>query len=387
MKLLVALFFGLSTPALAETFIFNQANQVLSLDQKEFETIYRTDQVPDTCYRDEIQGTRTECHTEYDRQCDTRFEQQCYFRNYPVCQNIPRNVCHTDNQCTTQMDQVCNSSGCRTIPRRVCNPVQRCNTQMDQVCHNQQRYECQTVPRQYCQDIPRQACMQVPNIVKVSYACTRPVQVPIGQQIKLHTVAQVSIQLENFSETGQTTDQLSASLNGGIVTLGALNQASNAYLYQVVKQDRTEQVISSTEKQVNYQFRVKAISIQKLNAFLETQINQSKLYFDRLEFNTFSSLDAPFKGSLMILQRRHVISDKMIINQDFGPSAIVGRNGVQSIAFNAFGVNSLKSAKYSVELTLKLDQEKLKQGLINTEALSRIANKVVVTSFEATPAN
>jgi hypothetical protein len=391
MRLFAALFFALSSPVLAQTnldtqtalFQFNQQNLAVQLEQKEFETIYRTDQVPDTCYRDEVQGTKTECHTEFDRQCDTRFEQSCYFRNYPICRSVPRNVCHTSNQCTTQMDRVCNSSGCRSVPRRVCNPVQRCNTQMDQVCRNDQRYECQTVPRQYCQDIPRQVCNQVPNIVKVPYACTRPVQVPIGQQIKLHTIARVSILLENFTQTGAISDQLSARLVNGQVTLSGLNQSAHTHLFQMVKTDRTEQFISSTEKQVNYLFQIKAIPVQNLNRFLESKLSDAKLYSDRLEFNSTGSLDAPFKGKLLIVQKRRIISDKVVVNQEFSPSAIVGRSSLQSISLSQFGVESLKDAKYRVELSLKLDEAQLKSNLINTETLSRIIGKEVATTFDA----
>jgi hypothetical protein len=385
MRLFAALVFAFSTPAIAQTQVvtFNQGNLAIQLEQKEFETIYRTDQVPDTCYRDEVQGTKTECHTEYDRQCDTRFEQSCYYRNYPVCVSVPRNVCHVDNQCTTQMDRVCNSSGCRSVPRRVCNPVQRCYNRMDQVCRNEQRYECQTVPRQYCQDVPRSVCNQVPNVVKVPYACTRPVQVPIGQQLKMHTVAQVSLLLENFSEVGQTTDQILAQLKNGQVTLTALNQDSNTHLYQIIKQDRQEQTLSSTEKLVNYSFIIKAISVQKLNNFLESQISQAKLYNDRVEFNTSDALDAPFKGHLLIVQKRRVISDKIILNQEFNRSAIVARGFTQSIALGQFGVSSLKDARYRVELTLKIDSDRLKNGLINSDVLSRISAKQVNSTFDA----
>jgi len=394
MKLLAALLFGLSSAALAQTsadqrssnFNFNQANLAISLDQKDFETIYRTDQVPDTCYRDEIQGSRTECHTEYDRVCNTRYEQQCYNRSYPVCTNIPRRVCNTVQHCTTQMDRVCNSHGCTNVPRRVCNPVQQCTTQNDQVCHTEQRYECQTVPRQYCQDIPRQACIQVPNVVKVPYACTRPVQVPIGQQIKLHTVANIALNLVNFAEVGQTPDVLVAQLNNGNVQISAQNAGTNAFLYQVVGQQRNEQMISATEKVVTYTLSIVATSVQKLNAFLNAQINNGKLYYDRLEFSVFGSLNVPFKGHLKILQYRGRRASWIMIDQDFTSSAIVERSGIQTIAFNNFGVNTLNSATHLVEFSLKLDLAKLQQGLINPGALVQVADKAVLSSFEAYPA-
>ncbi len=393
MKLLAALIFGLSSSALAANgneaslFNFNQPKITVQLEHQDFETIYRTDQVPDTCYRDEIQGTKTECRTVYDQVCNTRMEQVCNFRTYPVCNTIPRRVCYSRDVCTTQMDQVCNSHGCQTIPRRVCNPQQYCTTQMDQVCHHEQRYECQTLPRQYCQDVPRQDCQQVPNVVKVAYACTRPVQVPIGQQLKLHTVAQVTLQLANFAESGPTADQLRAELKDGKVTLTALDESSSAYLYQILDTQKQEQIISATEKQLNYNFVIKAISLQKLNAFLSSSITHTKLMFDRIEFNFFGKLDIPFKGSLLLVQNRKILSDRVVINNEFSPSAITGQDGNYSIALSPFGVASLKNSKHTGELSLSLDLDRLKTGLINPLTLNGIANKKIESSIDAFPSN
>lgn len=382
MKLLTALFFGLSSAALAQpsqqsTFAFNQANIAINLEQKDFETIYRTDQVPDTCYRDEIQGTRTECHTEYDRQCHTQYENVCRSENYPVCTTIQRRECHTSNQCTTEMDRVCNSRGCTNIPRRVCRQVQQCSNVPDRVCHTQSRTVCNNVPREYCQNIPRQVCINVPNIVKVPYACTRPVQVPIGQQLKLHTVAQIAVNLLNFSEVGQTPDILIAQLENGTVTISAQNESTNAFLYQVVGQQRSEQMVSATEKVVKYSLSISATSIQKLNAFLDSEITNAKLFYDRVEFKLSGAIKVPFKGHLKIVQFRRIRSDLIMIDNDFG--------AVEKILFKNFGVDSLNSADHSVELSLQVDLALLRNGLLNPGAISQVSNKSVLSSFEAFP--
>lgn len=393
MRLLAALLFGLSSASLAQTttdqrsatFSFNQANLAINLDQKDFETIYRTDHVPDTCYRDEIQGSRTECHTEYDRQCSTSYETQCHTERYPVCRTVPRRECHTTQQCRTVPDKVCNSHGCTTIQRRVCNPVESCRTTNDQVCHTESRNVCENVPRQHCQDIPRQVCIQVPNVVKVPYACTRPVQVPIGQQLKLQTVAKVAINLVNFAEVGATADTLIAQLSNGVVSISAMNANTNAFLYQVVAEQRSEQVISATEKVVTYSISVMATSIQKLNEFLSSQITNGKLFYDRLEFNLLGSLNVPVKGHLKLLQYKNPRTSYIIIDDDFGAEAVVGRTGLQTIAFNNFGVSSLRSATHYVELALRLDLSKLQNKLINPGALVQVADKAVLSSFEAYP--
>jgi hypothetical protein len=85
----------------------------------------------------------------------------------------------------------------------------------------------------------------------------------------------------------------------------------------------------------------------------------------------------------LIVQKRRLISDKVIVNRDFGPSALVGRGNLQTIALSQFDGTQLKDARYRVELSLKLDTEKLKADLINAETLSRIADKQVSTAFDA----
>ena len=80
-------------------FTLNQSVQTIELEKKDYETVYRTDLVPDTCYRSETQGYRPECHTEYHRQCHTELNQQCGFRSYPVCNTVPRTVCTPRQVC------------------------------------------------------------------------------------------------------------------------------------------------------------------------------------------------------------------------------------------------------------------------------------------------
>ena len=394
MKLLATAFFALTAFAQATdpaqtNFNFGQATVGINLEYQDFETIYRTDQVPDTCYRDEIQGTRTQCHTEYDRVCNTRYEHECNYRNYPICERIPRNVCQTEENCRTRMDHVCNSRGCTDVPRRECAPVQRCSTQYDNVCHNDQRYECNDVPRQYCENIPREACQQVPNVVSVAYACTRPVQVAVGQRLKLHTIAKVTVNLLNFAETGAIADVLTAQLNAnGIVSLRSTNPNAG-FLFQMIAQQRTEQVVSATEKIVNYSFSIKATSIAKLNSFLNSELVGNKLFVDRLEFelNTYGAgiFTAPLQGHLKLVQMKNSRKGYILIDDDFDAKSMVTRGGTQVMMFKPFGIDDLIAKNHSIELSLSVDLKALKKDLINPEVLPLISNKQIEASFEAIP--
>ncbi len=381
MKLLTTAFLLLSSLASAQTpdlstanFSLNQGANTVTLEQKEFQTVYRTDQVPATCYRSEVQGTTTQCHTEYDRSCRTDYEQVCRDVSDPVCESVPRQSCSTQSVCSTENDSVCNSSGCTNIPRRVCRDENQCHTTYDSVCRQNYRRECRDEPRQTCQDIPRQACQQVPNVVQVPYACTQPVQVPIGQELKMHTKAVLNVSLVNFNEVGSLSDVFAAKLAEGKVSF-TLTAPSRAYLYQVLSQDRKETAVSATEKLVTYTVAMKATSIQKLNAFLSFQITDPALFYDRLEFGFSGSMNVPFKGHLKLVQRKGFGADIIVIDDEFKSNALVSQGGTNVLNFNQFGVTELRSKTHYITLSLGIDLDALKRDLINPDAVQLIQNQ------------
>ncbi len=377
MKLLNSIIFGslallfLNSAALAQNnsanFSLNQANQNLSLEQQEFETIYRTDQVPDTCYRDEVQGSRQECRTEYDR--------RCHYERVPVCQNIPRSVCAPVQRCYTRMERVCNSRGCVDVPRRICQTVNQCSTRMERVCHTEQRQVCET--------FPRQSCVNVPIIVRVPYACTRPVQVPAGQRLKLKTLANVSIQFANLNEIGPTADILTASLSNGVVKISAQGQPS--FLYRVVALQRSEQMISATEKLVTYSISIHAVSLQKLNEFLSSQMVNPALFKNRIEFSFLGRMDVPFKGHLQVLRSRRVMSAIEIVDADFLSTALITQGNISQLMLSPFGVGTLENKSHQIRLRFSLDLQNLQQGLINPQSLNQVANRSIDLNFEEFP--
>lgn len=355
-------------------FSFAQQTSVVNLEQKQFETVYRTDQVPSTCYRSEVQGTTTECHTEYDRSCQTEYREECHDESYPVCESVPRESCSSEDVCSTESDSVCNSQGCTSIPRRVCHSENQCHTTSDSVCHNESRRECRNEPRESCQNIPREACEQVPNVVQVPYACTKPVQVPIGQQLKMETKATLNISLSNFAEVGPLSDAFTAKLNEGNASF-ALTAPSTAYLYQIVSQVRNESLVSPTEKQVTYAFVLQATSIQKLNNFLSFKITDPVLFFDRLQFGFTGTLNVPFKGHLKLVQRRRLAADAIVVDNDFKSSAIVNQGNQSVLSFNTFRAGPLKSSLHYVTLSLGLDLSELSKSIVNPDALKLINNQ------------
>lgn len=381
---------ALNSPALAQnqsaTLQLNQANQLVQLETKEFETIYRTDQVPDTCYRDEVQGYRTECRTEYDNVCHTRYERECRYVYEPVCHQVPRNSCHPVNDCRTEYDNVCNSHGCTRVPRRVCQTRNQCNTRYETVCNNHSRYVCNDVPRQQCTNVPRQVCNQVPNVVKVPYACTRPVQVPVGQQLKLHTVAKLNVNFANFGEVGTPADLFVATLRGSSVDLKLQSGSQTQYLYQIVSQQRTEQMVSATEKVITQTLSIRAVSIAQLNSFGAVQILNPKVSKSKIEFSTLGALAVPFKGHLKIVRMKNSRKGSTLVDDDFRSASVVGQGNLFTIALSQFGITQLDYKLHKVELNLQLDLSQMTtSGLINPESLALVNAQGPKTAFEGYP--
>ena len=375
----------LSTPTLAQTSAslpLNQEVQSVTLEQKEFETLYRTDQVPSTCYRSETHGTRTECHTVYDHQCHTDYQQQCGYRYYPVCQNVPRNVCYPRQMCHTVPDSVCNSHGCVSVPRQVCETQNQCSTQWDSVCHNEQRYECQSVPHTSCQDIPRQACTEIPNVVQVAYSCTKPVQVAIGQQLKLETNARITLRFQDFGTLGALSESLNASLSNDEVALSSQSQET---FFQIVDQTKSEQMLSATEKQIDTTITLHAIRASELNALSSVKGSDGRLSQDRIEFTLSAYPNVPFQGHLELLQHRTFGGYRTITDQDFASRLLVGAGTRQTLMLGALGVGGLRSHSHQVKLSLSLDLEALRKGAVNPELLNRLNGTPAVYEFEAKP--
>lgn len=162
-------------------------------------TRYEDREVDSTCYRDEIQGYRTECETHDRQECTpitrtecrdiTRSEcwpttrRECNTENERVCTpttrrecSAPRQVCTpiTRRECSSQQkcedvtSEVCGPGPggtrvCRPITRRQCTSEPVCRDVSDQVCRSEGDGQCHDVPDQVCRDIPHESCRNVPD--------------------------------------------------------------------------------------------------------------------------------------------------------------------------------------------------------------------------------
>jgi hypothetical protein len=388
MILLAAAYFFFSSPVLAEPLpstqllTLNQEEATLQLQTQEFETLYRTDLVPDTCYREETQGTRTECRTETEQRCDTRYEQDCRYRSYPVCQQILRPVCFPRQVCHTVMDRVCNSRGCQSVPRRVCQTQNQCQNQWDTVCHTDQRYECQNVPRTFCQDIPRQVCNPVPNVVRVPYACQRPVQVPIGQKLKLDTLARVQIRIANLREIGVRSENLTLSLNQGKVSLSA---SGLPLIVRILEQSQDVRRVGETQAEVDARYLIEILPLEQINGLPSIGLTQGRLESDRIEFQMKGLPAFPVKGRLQVVRKQTFGGRKTIVNSDFEAQSIVIQGGTAKLMLLPFGVECVKNRPHEISVRIFPDLEAMKKGLVNTDILSKIETGGAELHFEDRP--
>jgi hypothetical protein len=368
------------SPASAEvsapSFTLSQAVQTLELEKKDYETLYRTDLVPDTCYRSETQGYRSQCHTEYDRQCHTELNQQCGFRYYPVCHTAPRSVCTPRQICHRGSGGGTTGGGNRPP---VCRTETQCQTVYDRVCRNEQRYECWSHPQTYCNQVPRPVCNQVPNIVQVPYSCTKPVQVAIGQNLRLQTNARVSVHFENFNEIGPLSDTLFARLEGNEVRLSG---SSERVLYRVVRQSFTEQRISENARILEVDLFIRAITADSLNAFSLLEIRKGRIERDRVSFELSRSTPLRFRVHLSLHRHRALARDLPIVDAHFDSSQLMTEGGLLVIPLNRFGAGPLKPKRYTARIRINLDGEFLRQSAVNPDLLTGVRNPAIESTFE-----
>jgi hypothetical protein len=95
--------------------------------------------------------------------------------------------------------------------------------------------------------------------------------------------------------------------------------------------------------------------------------------------------DIPFinlKGHLKLTQNRFMGPKALIIDQDFNSRVLTLQGHTARLMLNAFGVNGLKSRHHQAEISLGLDLEALKNGLINTDALNQVNTNRITARFE-----
>jgi hypothetical protein len=219
----------------------------------------------------------------------------------------------------------------------------------------------------------------VPNIVQVPYACTKPVQVAIGQNLKLRTQARITILSDNFNEVGPLSDTLSARLEGNEIRLSG---SSERVLYQVVGQSFTEQRISENERILSVELHLRALPVEKLNAFSSMQIRNGRIHRDRIEFGLSGDPGMPFRGHLKLTRHRALARELEIVDADFDSAVLRGQAPGFELPLRTFGAGPLKEKRHTAHLRLTLDGEYLRKGAVNPSVLTGIRNLPVEASFE-----
>jgi hypothetical protein len=348
---------------------------------------------------------RRQCSTV--QQCSTVNDQVC--RGAPpnqVCQNVPRRECKPVEQCSTVNDSVCHSEDrqvCSDVPRRQCHTQngQQCSTVNDSVCHtenqeechDENRQECQTVPRQSCTNVPRQVCGQVPNMEDEQYSCMRDVRVQVGERVKVRVASSVKIIVTNFGKVPLNSDEFKAKLTQNEVVLSIGNQ-SKLVIYRLVKKERSEQILSANERQIQSVFYIEMISVGQLSEIGALKVIDPKITFDKLQFKIASPSGSDLENLISInsgklsvvrVKRRRLLT---IIDSSFDPAIVLKKtaDGFE-ISFSAFNVRSLDSFSHQVHLELGVKNLLNRNELLNPELLDRLSLKPMVSEFESFPVN
>ncbi len=221
-----------------------------------------------------------------------------------------------------------------------------------------------------------------PNIVRATYSCQKPAPVAVGQNLKLHTVASVTVKFANYSEAGALADRLTATLDGNGVRMSG---DSKTHLYQVVNQSRSEIQVSPTEKSLTLQVTLLATPVQKLNEFSAIRLGDGKIDADRIEFSIREFLEVPFKGHLVLKRHRLLARNLELLDQDFDSRLLVAQGERGVLMLRALGIDALKAKRHLAKLSLSLDATALKNGTLNPGILDQVNSTPVEIAFEGRP--
>ncbi len=357
-----------------------QSEQIVTIDAQlktvqlvnsQFEPVFETRQEPDTCYRDEVQGTKQECRTVWD--------QRCYTETFPSCTSITRRECSTQNQCTTVPDQVCNSNGCTTVPRRVCQPATVCRNVPDQVCHTQTRNRCVNEPRTVCN--------QVPNVVRVPYACTRPVQVQVGQRLVMKTVANLNLAFRYADGTGPNRDQFKIALPPQGEPLLNSESTADRYIYSSRILRKSVRAVSGDEQIVDYDIEVIGTPISIFGNVSAGRIDGIRLFSDRVEFVTpgLNLQSVPAKVRIELVRNPRIGGDTTLIDREIASRTLVVRGDTVVVPFQPYGVEPLKDRRFIVRVGIQIDESTLGKSIINGRVLSGLNRAPITGEFKGNP--
>jgi hypothetical protein len=216
----------------------------------------------------------------------------------------------------------------------------------------------------------------------VPYACQRPVQVPIGQKLKLDTLARVQIRIANLREIGVRSENLTLSLNQGKVSLSA---SGLPLIVRVLEQSQDVRRVGETQAEVDARYLIEILPLEQINGLSSIGLTQGRLESDRIEFQMKGLPAFPVKGRLQVVRKQTFGGRKTIVNSDFEARSIVIQGGTAKLMLLPFGVECVKNRPHEISVRIFPDLEALKKGLVNSEILSKIETGGAELHFEDRP--
>jgi hypothetical protein len=294
----------------------------VKLNDQEKHTLYQTVAVQSTCYKQELVGYQTVCHTQW--------QNECHWEYHPVCRPVTQ---------------------CNNLPP----PQQVCWTQ--NVCHNEQQY--------VCHQVPHQVCHQEPQYQTVAYPCTQYVEKPVGEEIDFNVKGDLTMNFNRIDEIPASVERFRGVLNGEKLIV-SLQQDSKQYLLYLTQKTSNVQILkpdqgaqSPGEKLVTAVYDVKRVPVAEISSAIQGQISGISLGAGQLSYEAGKVFSTDTIRVHVKMKKDDFWSDPTVIDADIASSDLVvndagsGRSRV-FVPLAKYLSQPLEDDKYFIELSVSL---------------------------------
>jgi hypothetical protein len=324
----------------------------VQLNDQEKHTLYQTVAVQSTCYKQELVGYQTVCHTQW--------QNQCHWQNHQVCRPVTQ---------------------CNNLPP----PQQTCWTQT--VCHNEQQY--------VCHQVPHQVCHQEPQYATVPYPCTQYVEKPVGEELDFNVKADLTLNFNRLDQSTPAPERFQSTLSGERLVVSLLQDSKQFLLYlnqassnvKIIKPDQGAQ--SPGEKLVTAVYDVKRVPVAEVVSPIQGEIANIAMQGSQLSYEGGKVFDPASMSLHVTIKRDKFGSDPTVVDADIPSSQLVIQDAGQGrskvfVPLEKFLQEKLREANYHVTLTVSLVRGST-QGLLNPALLPSVTEKEGKTKIAYKP--
>ncbi len=226
-----------------------------------------------TCYREESDGTKTECSSFPHEECNTTSTYKCETKYREECGYTDEEVCKDDREC-----EIINGV-------RFCNEVRNCTDVSTYVCDRVPFEDCGYSPSTSCNTKYTQECKEVPKYKTVYYECTKFKYT--YKTIQHTTKADVKFQIDSLPNHIKISEKVTLKVENESFVVGDFKTLDGKPSEFVWEFDRNLAHNSVSEKEVLISGTIKAIPahIKSVDAPLKLPITDLKINGEDLSFS------------------------------------------------------------------------------------------------------